>query len=260
MKTCISYLLLFWVTLGTAFAQSGVRDAFEDLSKESRTALESAEPVFCEHYTPSQGPIYLVLQREWFSLPVEQSPAWIGTYGLGPCVGVAVVGYRDGKIVSAGLAHVDALTEFAFLTPRETLKTESGLPLLERVPDGTNDFFSRSLYGAEPDEVVVYLASSTPHMGTLDRIIQAVERWRKSAVSASRRVTYKTLFWRADTMLALNTRNGEVACDFDINEDMNWSLPEQHREIEDRTTYALMSSGLRKARSMLQYQRKTGSR
>ena len=70
--------------------------------------LLSAAPNYGTFY---RNPVYMVNMREQLILDATTSPEFIGTMGLGPCIGVGLVSKKNGKIDKIGVAHIDALTD-----------------------------------------------------------------------------------------------------------------------------------------------------
>lgn len=60
--------------------------------------------------------VFAVGQREQLILETGEQPEFIGTYGMGPCIGVAIISKnKEGEVTRVGLTHIDALTELKSL-------------------------------------------------------------------------------------------------------------------------------------------------
>ena len=60
--------------------------------------------------------VFAVGMREELILDTGKQPEFIGTYGMGPCIGVAIISKdKEGKVNRVGLTHIDALTELKSL-------------------------------------------------------------------------------------------------------------------------------------------------
>lgn len=60
--------------------------------------------------------VFAVGMREELILDTGRQPEFIGTYGMGPCIGVAIISKdKEGKVNRVGLTHIDALTELKSL-------------------------------------------------------------------------------------------------------------------------------------------------
>lgn len=59
--------------------------------------------------------VWAVGMREELILDSSENSQCIGTFGLGPCIGVALISKKDGKVNRVGLTHVDALTDLQSL-------------------------------------------------------------------------------------------------------------------------------------------------
>ena len=60
--------------------------------------------------------VFAVGMREELVLETSKQPEFIGTYGMGPCIGVAIISKnKEGKVNRVGLTHIDALTELKSL-------------------------------------------------------------------------------------------------------------------------------------------------
>ncbi len=60
--------------------------------------------------------VFFVSMREYLVLQKTQNEEVIGTDGLGPCIGVAIVAKNNQKVQKVGLTHIDALTKLESLT------------------------------------------------------------------------------------------------------------------------------------------------
>lgn len=60
--------------------------------------------------------VFAVGMREELILDTGKQPEFIGTYGMGPCIGVAIISKdKEGKVNRVGLTHIDELTELKSL-------------------------------------------------------------------------------------------------------------------------------------------------
>ncbi len=60
--------------------------------------------------------VFAVGMREELVLETGKQPEFIGTYGMGPCIGVAIISKnKEGKVNRVGLTHIDALTDLKSL-------------------------------------------------------------------------------------------------------------------------------------------------
>lgn len=60
--------------------------------------------------------VFAVGMREELILDTGRQPEFIGTYGMGPCIGVAIISKdKEGKVNRVGLSHIDALTNLKSL-------------------------------------------------------------------------------------------------------------------------------------------------
>ena len=59
--------------------------------------------------------VFAVSMREELVLNTIDFPEFIGTYGLGPCIGVAIIARQNNKVSQVGVAHIDALTDLKSL-------------------------------------------------------------------------------------------------------------------------------------------------
>jgi len=64
----------------------------------------------------SRNKVFAVSMREELVLDSINHPEFIGTYGMGPCIGVAIISKKAGKVNRVGLTHIDALTELKSLS------------------------------------------------------------------------------------------------------------------------------------------------
>jgi len=63
-------------------------------------------------YAPFHGNQVLgVGMRKELILESSEASQYIGTLGLGPCIGVALISKKDGKVNRVGVTHIDALTD-----------------------------------------------------------------------------------------------------------------------------------------------------
>ena len=68
------------------------------------------KPQYQEFYNGNK--VFAVGMREELILDTGRQPEFIGTYGMGPCIGVAIISKdKEGKVNRVGLTHIDALTE-----------------------------------------------------------------------------------------------------------------------------------------------------
>lgn len=63
-----------------------------------------------------ENKVFAVGMREELILETSKQPEFIGTYGMGPCIGVAIISKnKEGAVTRVGLTHIDALTELESL-------------------------------------------------------------------------------------------------------------------------------------------------
>lgn len=60
--------------------------------------------------------VFMVGQKEELILETGKQPEFIGTCGMGPCIGVAIISRnKENKVIRVGLTHIDARTELTSL-------------------------------------------------------------------------------------------------------------------------------------------------
>ena len=142
------FALLCLLSSGSWAGNAPDPDLGEQFPKELEI-LKKARPVQFVNLN-LKSKISLVDMKAFSVIPVQESSrGYIGTYGLGPCIGVVIVSKTNGNIHRIGVAHVDATTK--------------------RI----DDFISRSLKGA--DEVQISLIAGNGHLKTALRIINQLE-------------------------------------------------------------------------------------
>lgn len=129
---------------------------------------------------PHDEKVVSVLMREGLLAFANDEVKYIGTMGIGPCIGVVLVGKKDGKVERVALAHVDAMTDL----------TKS------------YGFFYQALEDA--DEVEVSLVAS---QGSIETALQIIERIESTV--RHQKITYKSdLTISSD--LVVNVQTGQL--------------------------------------------------
>ncbi len=92
------------------------KQAYEIQQKIDRIWDEklNTKPQYQNFYDANK--VFAVGMREELVLETGTQPEFIGTYGMGPCIGVAIISKdKEGKVNRVGLTHIDALTELKSL-------------------------------------------------------------------------------------------------------------------------------------------------
>lgn len=192
-----------------------IQQSIEDFAKRSQ------EPSFAVF--PGDAKIELVSMREFFVAGPADGVPYAGTFGLGPCIGVIVVGRKaGGEIVRVGLAHIDAICNVA----------------------ESNAFFWQALEGA--DEADVYLLASQGDAKTALKVREKLEQ-----VSSFQKVSL-TYFvdLRGPSQIAVNVNTGEVYNQFDIFNDAVQSKEELDRDARQLILVVGTPSPLRHSKGM----------
>ena len=126
--------------------------------------------------------VFNVNMREELILETGKQPEFIGTYGLGPCIGVAIISKdKAGNVIRVGLTHIDALTD---------LKSLKG-------------FVDRSIGGA--DSVDIVMVSSGNEREQARNILKQI--FENPDVKAKANVVAEL---DGPTSFAVNTKTGSV--------------------------------------------------
>jgi len=86
-------------------------------AKQSIMQQLDNKPKLFDFRTQSGDKVYFVGMREELILDSTDKPELIGTFGLGPCIGVALVSKKGDKVYRVGLTHIDALTDLKSVWP-----------------------------------------------------------------------------------------------------------------------------------------------
>ena len=140
----------------------------------------------------------VVLQREYLLARPEELPKWVGTTGLGPCIGLVVIAKKEGKVVSVAVAHVDSMTKV----------------------EESRGFFWQSKYKEKGDAVEVYLLASAGDLPTVKKIVAQL------ALNPHPSTKYFADI-RGPHSFAVNTQTGEISVDI-RKEDLNWTQQEDN--------------------------------
>ncbi len=92
------------------------KNAYETQQKIDRKWDEKLnnKPQYQKFYPENK--VFAVGMREELILETSKQPEFIGTYGMGPCIGVAIISKnKEGEVTRVGLTHIDALTELESL-------------------------------------------------------------------------------------------------------------------------------------------------
>ena len=92
------------------------KNAYETQQKIDRKWDEKLnnKPQYQKFYPENK--VFAVGMREELILETSKQPEFIGTYGMGPCIGVAIISKnKEGAVTRVGLTHIDALTELESL-------------------------------------------------------------------------------------------------------------------------------------------------
>jgi hypothetical protein len=156
-------------------------------NKEAMKALEPYAPLLVNSkkvdflFFPHDKKILTVNMGEGLVVPSTAKERYIGTFGLGPCIGLALIGKKNGKVVRVALAHVDAMRDIQASSP----------------------FFYRAMHGL--NEVEVSLVASQGSVETTLKIIKKIF----SMADESQKIEYKAdLTGSSD--LVINVKTGQL--------------------------------------------------
>ena len=85
-----------------------LRKAF--INKRIKKAL-SNKPVFGTYHSMGEKSIKHVNMGNYLTVNATENEGYIGTNGLGPCIGLSIVNKKDGKPINMSLAHISALID-----------------------------------------------------------------------------------------------------------------------------------------------------
>lgn len=160
-------------------ASSAVQNASKEQEPFLQILQKSPRPVL--PFFKYDGKISLVTMREFFASTPADGVRYVGTYGASTCIIVVIVSKKDGRVVSTGLAHIDATC----------LVNESGA------------FFGQSVL--EGDEADIYLLSSYGDEDTALRILKFISFYERDG----RKFSYFVNL-RGPEAVVINAQTGEV--------------------------------------------------
>lgn len=173
---------------------------------------------------PRDGKIEIVNMREFLVARQTEGVSYAGTYGVASCIGVVIVGRKDGQVVRTGLAHIDAMCDV----------------------EKSGAFFYQVLEGAEAADV--YLLASQGDAGTALRIIK-----RLNQVSSNQEQKIGLTYFmdlNGPSTIAVNINTGEVYNQFNIYDDAVQSREEQKKAAKSLPFRTMMRSPLNPSEGM----------
>ena len=161
-------------------------------------------------YTDYQGDpkIMNAMMREYIVVKSGENIGAIGTYGLGPCMGVVFVSRKDGQIIKTAVSHVDAKAEMGIRLRKKI--DDRPAPIPEEI---SNEFFDKALRGA--DDIQVTLVASDGYEDNAREIIQKILERKPAEAKVSFAIDLQ-----GPGEIAVNTATGELYRGFDIFQDM----------------------------------------
>ena len=148
------------------------------------------------------------MMREYIVVKSGENIGAIGTYGLGPCIGVVFVSRKDGQIIKTAVSHVDAKAEMGIRLRKKI--DDRPAPIPEEI---SNEFFDKALRGA--DDIQVTLVASDGYEDNAREIIQKILERKPAEAKVSFAIDLQ-----GPGEIAVNTATGELYRGFDIFQDM----------------------------------------
>ena len=154
-------------------------------------------PIFGTYNSKGKETVKVVSMRECLTVNATDNEEYVGTMGLGPCIGLALVGKEDGKPKKITVAHIDALTDL------ESLRM----------------LYRKTL--SDCSELDVTLISSGNERNRAVEILDKLTKldYEKNIKNVSADLTCSTNF-------AVNTKTGDICInlpndDFDVDKTLN---------------------------------------
>ncbi len=87
----------------------------DEKREEMLSLLDAAPRPHYSRLTAGDKEILSVFMREELILKEDAPYKYVGTMGLGPCIALGIVAKKEGKVIAAGVTHIDALTQLESL-------------------------------------------------------------------------------------------------------------------------------------------------
>lgn len=169
---------------------------------------------------PHDDKVVSVFMREGLLAFADEEVKYIGTTGIGPCIGLVLVVKKDGKVDRVALAHVDAMTQ---------LMESSG-------------FFYRAML--EADEVEVSLVASQGSIETALKIIERIEFVAAHNAKFPPKITYKADL-TASSELVVDVQTGQLYKGLNYPSDFRESAKELDKKLGQMPFLAMMRAPLK---------------
>ena len=181
----------------------------------SPAQLRETKPVFVP-FDNAQKVSYVGV-KEYFSATPEESPAWVGTYGLKQCVGLVIVSKQGTRVLRTSVAYINGKTEIALGQSKQFFaqaidKHATTLEVYFLADNRTSRLEAHADNYSDPERVSAW---NSPN--------QIVKQIKDHLVSFSNHDIHYYEQLNGVSQFAVNTATGRVSTEVSYPRDFNWT-------------------------------------